>query len=99
MNIKISPELAEIAGIFAADGCLQQKYLCMWGNIYQDKNYYDAVIGPLFSKIFKVKFNLHEKVPNFVYGFYLCKREIVKFFNEILGFLISKKTYIVNQLC
>lgn len=94
--MKITPGLAEVAGMFAADGCLQKGYLCMWGNIYQDKNYYDNVVGPLFSKIFKTKFNIHEKVSNSVYGFYMCNREVVKFFNKKLGFPIGTKTYTVS---
>ncbi|MFA5176218.1 MAG: LAGLIDADG family homing endonuclease [Candidatus Nanoarchaeia archaeon] len=94
--MKITSELAEIAGMFAADGCLQKGYLCMWGNIYQDKNYYNNIVGPLFSKVFKIKFNIHEKVSNSVYGFYICNRKIVKFFNKELGFPIGSKTYIVK---
>ena len=39
----MTPELAEILGMFAADGCLQKDYICMWGNIHEDKDYYDKI--------------------------------------------------------
>ena len=94
--IEISNELSEIAGAFAADGCLQPQYLCMWGNIYQDKDYYDFIIKPFFKKAFNIDIRPHEKRSNSVYGFYLCKKEIVKFFNKKLNFPIGKKTYTVS---
>ncbi|MBU2496925.1 MAG: hypothetical protein KJ767_02615 [Nanoarchaeota archaeon] len=95
MRIKLSPELAEILGMFAADGCLQSRYACMWGNINQDKEYYDNVVCPLFSKVFKNKVIAHEKKSNSVYGFYLCGKDVVAFF-EKFGFNIGKKTYNVE---
>ncbi len=95
-DFKITPEIAELAGAFAADGCLQKNYLCMWGNITEDREYYDSVLVPMYEKCFNIKLKPHEKKSNSVYGFYLCKRDIVKFFNEILGFPIGSKTYIVR---
>lgn len=87
----LTKEVAEISGIFAADGCLQNKYTCMWGNINEDKEYYDKVVRPLFSKVFKKKINAHEKKSNSVYGFYLCNKKAVRFFRNI-GFS-KNKTY------
>lgn len=92
--MKITKEFSEILGMFAADGCLQNDYICMWGNIYQDKDYYDNVVCPLFSKVFKKKIIAHEKKSNSVYGFYLCSKELVKLFRE-LGFS-NNKTYNVR---
>lgn len=92
--LKISEELAEILSMFAADGCLQEDYICMWGNITEDKDYYNIIVCPLFSKVFQRKIIAHEKKSNSVYGFYLCSKEIVKFFKE-LGFT-RNKTYTVK---
>lgn len=94
--MKITPELAEICGMFAADGCMQKGYICMWGNITEDKEYYDSYLAPLFTRIFNKKVNVHEKKSNGVYGFYLCSREIVKSFNKAFNFPIGKKTYTVE---
>lgn len=94
--MEVSKTLSEVAGMFAADGCLQPGYVCMWGNIYQDKDYYNLFVSYLFEKEFNVSLNLHEKKSNSVYGFYLCRRKLVKFFNEELGFPIGSKTYVVE---
>lgn len=59
--MKITKELAEIAGMFAADGCLQDNYICLWGNINEDKEYYDKIVCPLFYKVFDKKIIAHEK--------------------------------------
>ncbi len=95
-DLGITPEIAELAGAFAADGCLQKGYLCMWGNITEDREYYDSVLVPMYEKCFNLKLKPHEKRSNSVYGFYLCKKDVVKFFNEILGFPIGKKTYVAR---
>jgi len=92
--MKITKEFSEILGMFAADGCLQDEYICMWGNIYEDKEYYDKIVCPMFSKVFNKKVVAHEKKSNSVYGFYLCDKKIVKIFRE-LGFT-NNKTYIVK---
>lgn len=88
--------MAEIAGAFAADGCMQKGYICMWGNITEDRDYYDTVLSELYFKEFGVKVRVHPKASNSVYGFYLCRREVVSFFNKVLGFPIGSKTYIVT---
>lgn len=88
--------ISEIAGMFAADGFMQKNYLCMWGNIYQDKEYYDNIVNKFFKKAFNVNLRLHEKKSNSVYGFYLCNRNIINYFNKTLGFTIGNKTYTVS---
>lgn len=90
----LSEELAEIFGIFAADGCLQEGYICLWGNIFEDKEYYNNFICPLFSKVFKKEIIAHEKKSNSVYGFYVCDKKIIQTFKEA-GF-IRNKTYSVK---
>jgi intein/homing endonuclease len=91
----ISKELAELAGLFAADGCMQQAYICFWGNITEDKPYYEGTITSLFEKEFKITPRCHEKQSNSVYGFYVCKKEIIRAFQEI-GFHLGNKTYTVK---
>ncbi len=92
--MKLTKEFAEIIGMFAADGCLQKDYICMWGNIKEDKDYYDKVVCPLFSKVFNRKVIAHEKRSNSVYGFYICSKKIVEIFKN-LGFT-NNKTYNVE---
>ena len=92
--MKITKESAEIIGMFAADGCLQEEYICIWGNIIEDRDYYDQVVCPLFSLIFNKKITAHAKKSNSVYGFYLCGKNIVQQFRD-LGFL-RNKTYTVR---
>lgn len=92
--MKLTKEFSEIVGMFAADGCLQKDYICMWGNISEDRDYYDKIVCPLFSKVFKKRINAHEKKSNSVYGFYICDRKIVQLFRD-LGFS-NKKTYNVR---
>jgi hypothetical protein len=76
--MNLTPELAEVLGIFAADGSMQDSHLCMWGNIKEDKEYYDTIVCPLFSKIFNKNITAHEKKSNSVYGFYLCRKSAVE---------------------
>ena len=95
MESNINCEIAEILGMFAADGCLQPRYVCMWGNINQDKDYYDNIVCPLFSKVFGKTITAHEKRSNSVYGFYLCGKGIVEFFRQY-GFNVGKKTHTVE---
>lgn len=92
--MELTKEFAEILDMFAADGCLQDNYICMWGNITEDRDYYDKVVCPLFSKVFKKKVVAHEKKSNSVYGFYLCGKDVVELFRS-LGFS-NNKTYNVR---
>lgn len=92
--MNLTPELAEVLGIFAADGSMQDNHICMWGNITEDKEYYDKTVCPLFSKIFNKNIIAHEKKSNSVYGFYLCNKEAVEFLKN-LGFS-KRKTYSVK---
>jgi intein/homing endonuclease len=91
----ISPELSELAGLYAADGSMQKDHLRFWGNPIEDKEYYDNRIKFLFKKEFNIEINPHDKPSNSVYGFYVCKKPILESFRK-LGFPIGKKTYSVN---
>jgi hypothetical protein len=93
-SMEVSKELAEILGMFAADGCLQKKYICMWGNIHEDKDYYDKIVCHFYSKVFNLNIKAHEKKSNSVYGFYICNKKVVEYFKS-LGFT-NNKTYDVK---
>ena len=90
---KLNPEISEIAGLFAADGSMQKEHISFWGNLYADRDYYDFHLKPLFLRAFHININPHEKKSNSVYGFYICKKEVINFFHSYLGFPIGSKTY------
>ncbi|MSR86311.1 hypothetical protein EXS74_02865 [Candidatus Woesearchaeota archaeon] len=92
----ITPSIAELAGLFAADGSMQKNHLCYWGNIIEDREFYNTVVSNLFREAFKIKVKPHEKVSNSVYGFYVCNKEVLKFYNISLEFPIGSKTYTVT---
>lgn len=94
-NKTITPEMSELAGIFAADGSMQKEHICIWGNIHSDKGLYDKKLSELFLKEFKINIRPHEKKSNNVYGFYVCEKMVINRFIE-LGFPIGKKTYSVE---
>ena len=89
----VNKEIAELAGIFAADGSMQKKHICFWGNPKADRDFYDYHLKELFLKAFDICIRPHEKQSNSVYGFYICNKKIISYFNEILGFPIGSKTY------
>ena len=93
---RINAEIAEIAGIFAADGSMQKEHISFWGNITEDRDHYDLIIKKLFKAAFNFEARPHEKKSNSVYGFYVCKKEIIKYFNGVLGYCFGSKTYTVR---
>lgn len=92
----ITPETAEIAGIFAADGSMQKNHISFWGNSTEDVDYYDNVLKKLFKMSFNIEINPHHKPSNSVYGFNICKKEVIDYFNKSLDFKIGSKTYTVK---
>lgn len=85
----ITEELSEILGMFAADGNLQENHISIWGNIHEDKKYYDEIVCPLFSRVFSKLIIAHEKKSNSVYGFYICNKRVINTFKEF-GFTKRK---------
>ncbi len=92
----LTSELAELAGLFAADGSMQKDHLCYWGNITEDKEYYDTIIKPYFEKAFSINVRPHPKKSNSVYGFYACNKKVLHYFNKTLDYPIGSKTYTVR---
>jgi hypothetical protein len=88
-------ETAELLGIFAGDGCLQPPYACIWGNLREERPYYDSVVRPLFERVVGRTVRPHAKESNGVYGFYACGRETVRFFQRH-GFETGRKVYSVR---
>jgi hypothetical protein len=89
MDLRLTEGLSEILGMFAADGNLQNEHISIWGNIKEDKKYYNEVVCPLFSRIFNIFVVAHEKKSNSVYGFYICNKKIINIFKEF-GFTRRK---------
>ena len=63
------------------------------GNPDSDREFYDKRLAYLFLKSFGISIRPHEKLSNSVYGFYVCRKEIINLFNKTLGFPIGKKTH------
>lgn len=93
---RITTEITELAGLFAADGSMQGEHICFWGNPKSDRDFYDKHIKNLFLKAFDINIRPHDKKSNYVYGFYICDKKIINFFNKKLGFPIGNKTYSVK---
>jgi DNA-binding transcriptional regulator WhiA len=93
---KLNKHISEIAGLFAADGSMQKKHICFWGNPMADKDYYDFHLTNLFLNGLNYQINPHLKKSNQVYGFYICNKHILDFFHNYLNFPIGSKTYTVS---
>jgi len=92
--MNLAENFCEVLGMFAADGSMQNNHICMWGNISEDKDYYNKIVCPLFSQVCKKKIKAHEKKSNSVYGFYVCDKEVINLFKQ-MGFS-RNKTYNVK---
>jgi len=93
---EITLEISELAGVFAADGSMQEEHICFWGNPIEDKEYYDVVLKDLFKKAFEIDVRPHLKESNGVYGFYVCKKHVLDYFINELDFKPGPKTYTVK---
>lgn len=96
--MKITPELAEIIGIYVGDGYLRyegkQRELDISGG-YEEKEYYDNHVIPLFNKTFglaiKGRFYPHRRT----YGFKTSNRLVLNTFKE-LGFPSGAKSLTIR---
>jgi hypothetical protein len=97
-NSKISLELAEIAGIHAGDGYLRYRG---WSNEldisggFEEQEYYDEHVIPLFNKVFDLSVNGKFFVPRNTYGFRIHHKKVIQSMMK-LGFPSGKKTLIVS---
>ena len=90
----LNRELAEICGIHAGDGYLRndgkRKELDISGN-YEEKEYYDFHVIPLFNKFFKVQTKGKYFPHRNTYGFVIRNPNIIKFMHK-LGFPYGNKS-------
>lgn len=98
MNIKLSPELAEICGIHVGDGYLRgpnkRAELDISGNI-EEKGYYDNHVRKLFEKAFGIKIQCKFFKSRNTYGFVVRDRKNIQIMHE-LGFPYGNKSTIIQ---
>ena len=98
MSIEMTPDLAEVCGIHAGDGYMRKR-----GNSYEfeisggfdEKEYYDSWVVPLFEKVFDIKIKPQYFKTKGTYGFRCCKKEVVERLHAC-GFPYGKKTFTVS---
>ena len=90
-----SDVLAEIAGIHAGDGYLRNKnHKWEWdvSGSYDEKEYYDNHVIPLFNKLFSLGIKGRFFPCRHTYGFVIRDREIIKYAHNVLGFPYGSKS-------
>ncbi|MFH1064641.1 MAG: LAGLIDADG family homing endonuclease [Candidatus Woesearchaeota archaeon] len=96
--LKITPELAEIAGIHAGDGYLRyrgkRKEVDISGGI-DEKEYYDQHVIPLFNRAFGLSIRGRYFRSRNTYGFRTSDLQPINMLSK-LGFPSGKKTTIVK---
>lgn len=97
-NITITPQLAEIIGIYSGDGYLRykgkRKELDISGG-YEEKEYYDTHVIPLFSKFFHILIEGKFFPSRATYGFVIRERSVLKLFQQ-LNFPSGNKSLIIR---
>jgi len=96
---EMTPDLAEICGIHAGDGCLRKRdsvrrVLCVEGDV-EEKEYYDSHVVPLFERTFGVKIKPRVFLPRHTYGFQITNPNVCGVIHSI-GFPYGKKTFSVK---
>lgn len=94
----MTPELAEIVGIYTGDGYLRyigsRKELDISGG-YEEKEYYENHVIPLFNKFFNISVKGKFFPSRSTYGFVIRDRLILQRFKE-MGFPSGKKSLIIK---
>lgn len=94
---KMTSDLAEVCGIHAGDGYLRndgkRRELDISGG-FEEKDYYDNHVVPLFEKVFKIKIKPRFFLHRNTYGFVIRNRSVIEFMHS-LGFPYGKKTLTV----
>ena len=82
---KITPELAEEIGIHYGDGFLSAKRYDyrLKGNPYDEKEYYQKYIRPLFKKLYNLSVNLKDFKTS--YGFEITSKAMWEFKTGVIG--------------
>lgn len=94
----MTSDLAEICGIHAGDGYMRKRgnsYEFELGGDFDEKEYYDTHVVPLFENYFNIKIKAQYFKTKGTYGFRICKKEIVETLHSC-GFPFGKKTYKVS---
>jgi hypothetical protein len=97
MNLEMTPDLAEICGIHAGDGYMRKRnkfYELEISGGFDEKEYYDFHVVPLFEKVFNIKLNAQYFKTKKTYGFRICKKKVCENLHAC-GFPFGKKTTIV----
>ena len=97
-EFKMTPELAEIIGIYVGDGYLRydgkRKELDISGG-YEEKEYYDKHVIPLFKNVFGISLEGKYFPARRTYGFVIRHREVLETF-KALGFPSGNKSLIIR---
>ena len=98
MDVKMTPDLAEVCGIHAGDGYMRKRvagYEFEVSGGFDEKEYYDSHVVPLFERVFDIQIYPQYFKTKHTYGFRICKKEICEILHAC-GFPYGKKTFTVS---
>ncbi|MBI2507379.1 hypothetical protein HYV89_00310 [Candidatus Woesearchaeota archaeon] len=93
--MKITPELSEISGIHSGDGHLRRDKELEISGSFEEKEYYDTRVIPLFNNFFNLSIKGRFFTSKGTYGFWVVNKEIGNTLKEI-GFPSGNKTKTVK---
>jgi len=98
MEVEMTPDLAEVCGIHAGDGYMRKRksgYELEISGGFDEKEYYDSHVVPLFEKVFNIQIKPQYFKTKFTYGFRVCQKEVCEILHAC-GFPFGKKTFTVS---